>query len=56
MMPANERLISIAREVGAKDKVSAGDVEALLRRWWRMNYVRGAGALAAGVLALAASL
>lgn len=56
IMPVNERLISIAREVGAKDKVSAGDVEALLRRWWWMNYVRGAGALAAGVLALAASL
>lgn len=56
VMPVNERLISIAREVGAKDKVSAGDVEALLRRWWWMNYVRGAGALAAGVLALAASL
>ncbi|KAI7778995.1 hypothetical protein LA080_001425 [Diaporthe eres] len=56
VMPVNERLISVAREVGAKDKVSAGDVEALLRRWWWMNYVRGAGALAAGVLALAASL
>lgn len=56
IMPVNERLISIAREVGAKDKVSAGDVEALLRRWWWMNYVRGAGALVAGVLALAASL
>lgn len=56
IMPVNERLISIAREVGAKDKVSAGDVETLLRRWWWMNYVRGAGALAAGVLALAASL
>lgn len=56
IMPVNQRLISIAREVGAKDKVSAGDVEALLRRWWWMNYVRGAGALAAGVLALAASL
>ena len=56
VMPVNERLISIAREVGAKDKVSAADVEALLRRWWWMNYVRGAGALAAGVLALAASL
>lgn len=56
VMPVNERLISVAREVGAKDKVSAADVEALLRRWWWMNYVRGAGALAAGVLALAASL
>lgn len=56
VMPVNERLISVAREVGAKDKVSAGDVEALLRRWWWMNYVRGAGALAAGLLALAASL
>lgn len=56
VMPVNERLISVAREVGAKDKVSAGDVEALLRRWWWMNYVRGAGALAAGMLALAASL
>lgn len=56
VMPVNERLISVAREVGAKDKVSAGDVEALLRRWWWMNYVRGAGALAAGVLALTASL
>lgn len=56
IMPVNERLISVAREVGAKDKVSAGDVEALLRRWWWMNYVRGAGALAAGLLALAASL
>lgn len=56
IMPVNKRLISIAREVGATDKVSAGDVEALLRRWWWMNYVRGAGALVAGVLALAASL
>lgn len=56
VMPVNERLISVAREVGAKDKVSAADVEALLRRWWWMNYVRGAGALAAGLLALAASL
>lgn len=56
VMPVNEKLISVAREVGAKDRVSAGDVEALLRRWWWMNYVRGAGALAAGVLALAASL
>lgn len=56
VMPVNEKLISVAREVGAKDKVSAADVEALLRRWWWMNYVRGAGALAAGVLALAASL
>lgn len=56
VMPVNERLVSFAREVGAQDKVSAGDVEALLRRWWWMNYVRGAGALAAGVLALAASL
>ncbi|KAK2595823.1 hypothetical protein N8I77_013616 [Diaporthe amygdali] len=56
VMPVNQKLISIAREVGAKDKVSAGDVEALLRRWWWMNYVRGAGALVAGVLALAASL
>ncbi|POS73250.1 hypothetical protein DHEL01_v208356 [Diaporthe helianthi] len=56
IMPINERLISIAREVGVGDKVSAGDVEALLRRWWWMNYVRGAGALVAGVLALAASL
>jgi hypothetical protein len=56
IMPVNERLISIAREAGARDKVSVGDVEDLLRRWWWMNYVRGAGALAAGVLALAASL
>lgn len=56
VMPVNEVLISVAREVGAKDRVSAGDVEALLRRWWWMNYVRGAGALAAGLLALAASL
>ncbi|KAG8159135.1 hypothetical protein KVR01_010796 [Diaporthe batatas] len=48
IMPVNQRLIGIAREVGAKDKVSAADVEALLRRWWWMNYVRGAGALVAG--------
>lgn len=56
VMPVNKKLISVAREVGAKDKVSAGDVVALLRQWWWMNYVRGAGALVAGVLGLAASL
>ncbi|KAL1860283.1 hypothetical protein Daus18300_009338 [Diaporthe australafricana] len=56
VMPVNKKLISVAREVGAKDKVSAGDVVALLRQWWWMNYVRGTGALVAGVLGLAASL
>ncbi|KAI3394910.1 hypothetical protein diail_2081 [Diaporthe ilicicola] len=56
VMPVNKKLISVAREVGAKDKVSTGDVVALLRQWWWMNYVRGAGALVAGILGLAASL
>lgn len=35
-----DRLYHDGLKVGVKDKVSAGDVEALLRRWRWMNYVR----------------
>lgn len=53
VMPVNNRLVGLARG-RAKGSDERGEVAALLRRWERMNYVRGFVALAAGVLALAA--
>lgn len=53
VMPVNNRLVGLARG-RAKGSDERGEVAALLRRWERMNYVRGFVALAAGVLALSA--
>lgn len=53
VMPVNNRLVGLARG-RAKGSDERGEVAALLRRWERMNYVRGFVALAAGVLALCA--
>lgn len=53
VMPINNRLVGLARGT-AKGSDERGEVAALLRRWGRVNYVRGFAALAAGVLALGA--
>lgn len=64
VMPVNTRLVAIARgdagvravrgAVSSGSDADRGEVEALLRRWEWMNYVRGFVALGAGVAALGA--
>lgn len=64
VMPVNARLVAIARgdagvravrgAVSSGSDADRGEVEALLRRWEWMNYVRGFVALGAGVVALGA--
>lgn len=64
VMPVNERLIAIARgtgegRIGGGSRVDGGgrsEVEGLLASWQWMNYVRGFGALGAGLFALSAVL
>lgn len=59
MMPVNERLLGVSRGAGARAGAKATpeeEVEGLLRRWRWMNYVRGFGALVAGLIALGATL
>ncbi|PSR76734.1 hypothetical protein BD289DRAFT_378498 [Coniella lustricola] len=58
VMPVNNRLVSIAESSAKTDRGSSSkqreEVDSLLRSWQWMNYVRGFGALAAGIVALGA--
>jgi len=54
MMPTNKRLGEIAREGkgGKGAKVDEGEVQALLRSWNGMNYVRALIPMVGGVVGL----
>lgn len=54
VMPVSNQLIGMAHDAQRREDAGPAVVEALLRKWKWMNYVRGFVALGAGVLALTA--
>lgn len=54
VMPVNDQLLGMAHDAHSREEAGPAVVQALLRKWKWMNYVRGFVALGAGVLALTA--
>lgn len=52
MMDTNHALLAIGADQKAREKVSAAEVEGLLRRWTWMNFVRSGFAAVGGVVGL----